>query len=111
MGARCGLLHCRVEKGVTEEVQRTTENNSGIISGLKASNKKSVLANSMRVLVRFTKTNKKTKQTGIRKCINDSELHGSLLKQQSYEKCTCICNLYSTQVFYVSRHKYVKSVS
>lgn len=65
MGARCGLLHRRVEKGITEEVQRTTENNSGIISGLEASNKKSVLANSMRVLVRFTKnkqTNKQKKQ-------------------------------------------------
>lgn len=55
MGARCGLLHRRVEKGIAEEVQRATENNSGIISGLKASNQESVLANGMWVLVRLKK--------------------------------------------------------
>lgn len=53
--ARCGLLHPRVEKGITEEVQRATENNSGIISGLKAGDQEGVLANSMGVLVRLKK--------------------------------------------------------
>lgn len=55
LGARCGLLHPRVEKGIAEEVQRATENNSGIISGLKASDQEGVLPNSMGVLVRLKK--------------------------------------------------------
>lgn len=71
VGARCGLLHRRVEKGITEEVQRATENNSGIISGLKASNQKSVLANSMGVLVRF----KKKKKVLVRKRANGIARH------------------------------------
>lgn len=55
LGARCSLLHPRVEKGIAEEVQRATENNSGIISGLKAGDQEGVLANSMGVLVRLKK--------------------------------------------------------
>lgn len=55
LGARCGLLHPRVEKGIAEEVQRATENDSGIISGLKAGDQEGVLANSMGVLERLKK--------------------------------------------------------
>lgn len=53
LGARCGLLHSRVEEGITEEIQGTTENNSGIVSGLQACNQQGVLSNSMGVLWRY----------------------------------------------------------
>ena len=103
MGARCGLLHRRVEKGIAEEVQRATKNNSGIISGLKASNQESVLANSMGVLVRFTKhTNKETK-----KLLGSEQMASQFITKTI---CNCIRNSYSTQIFFVRKNMSHKTV-
>ena len=45
-------LHLRLEKFIREKVKRPNKDNSGIVSGLKTRNKKSVRSNSMRELLR-----------------------------------------------------------
>lgn len=88
LGARCGLLHPRVKKGITEEVQRATENNSGIISGLEASNQEGVLANSVRVLVRLKKGI--TQESSNLHCISCGSLKQLLKMHLFWELCTAL---------------------
>lgn len=50
LGAGHGLLHCRVEEGVAEEVEGTAEDDPGVVPGLEPSNQEGVLPHCMGVL-------------------------------------------------------------
>lgn len=50
LGAGCGLLHCRVEEGIAEEIQGATKDDPGIVPGLESRNQESVLPHCVGVL-------------------------------------------------------------
>lgn len=50
LGAGCGLMHCRVEEGIAEEIQGATEDDPGIVPGLESRNQESVLPHCVGVL-------------------------------------------------------------
>lgn len=50
LGARCGLLHRRIEEGIAEEVKGAAEDDPGVVPGLQPRDEKGVLPHGVRVL-------------------------------------------------------------